>query len=749
MTIEISNGEAPPSYNSVAPAPADELADPSSNIDVTASFANLSISSTPPTGRPSVDICLVHLKLLHAVHSLQEDVGYTDGLWGLWDDRAEQDTGIIVDGALPWGVELDKLNHDQKVKLALSRLREKRWAIFLARAVDRYEAWWNAVSKTKQMLTESDMMTTGSSKYIDFTTSGAPLPWSDDLIPPLDVLMVMHAHMLNPRAFLEDAMRANMIEYWTAGMPWQAVNNAISTDLTYKASDEAQTNWVSRTGRNWSNQDDSMTKLLKCPWCKRNMEVPWTTCGTASESEISKGTIGNGYGDGNFSHECTCGEVITKELLSLSKFVKDTSLLLGKAVPMPGTLLEVTSGRPELTPTPPFSLIFPRTFPNRMIQLELRSKVLDLIDPGSLHSRSPSMADVRDLIEKITTDGQAIRRINGSLSRARRPAVQREAKIATRKMMSRYWENFSPFALDLCGAVMRQGVFIDKMIKLDWLHSPAVKATMGRLITKYERFVAIMKKHPYKMAVPTLDVDLAWHTHQLTPRDYYAYTVGKTGKFIDHDDKIDEDALSESFEWTTKTYQDLYGEVYSECTCWYCETVRESQGSRIGKLLNVSSSQKLADSFHASGTAKLCPPDNSAHISAHNSVKTLDTSMVGMHARARQKQKLEEAYRKALYGPFMYPIYFTPGLYYGWDPCYISSGQGAWANCAGGTCGNGNIAAGGCGGPGGCSAEVDVEVVDVEEVVDAVEVGDAAEGEEEEAVEAEAVEEDLELFILP
>lgn len=52
----------------------------------------------------------------------------------------------------------------------------------------------------------------------------------------------------------------------------------------------------------------------------------------------------------------------------------------------------------------------------------------------------------------------------------------------------------------------------------------------------------------------------------------------------------------------------------------------------------------------------------------------------------------------------MYPIYFTPGLYYGWDPCYISSGQGAWANCAVGTCGNGNIAAGGCGGPGGCSA---------------------------------------------
>jgi hypothetical protein len=100
-----------------------------------------------------------------------------------------------------------------------------------------------------------------------------------------DVLMVMHAHMLNPRAFLEDAMRANMIEFWAAGMPWQAVNNAILTNFTFKAGDEAQTTWVSRTGRNWANQEDSMTKTLKCPWCKSNMEVPWTTCGSTSESE--------------------------------------------------------------------------------------------------------------------------------------------------------------------------------------------------------------------------------------------------------------------------------------------------------------------------------------------------------------------------------------------------------------------------------------------------------------------------------
>jgi hypothetical protein len=412
----------------------------------------------------------------------------------------------------------------------------------------------------------------------------------------------------------------------------------------------------------------------------------------------SIGTIGSGYGDGNFSHQCpSCNRTVNKELLSLHKFIQDTVLLLGKGVPMPGTVLDIQSGEPQLVPEPAIMPNYTRTFPNRMIQLELRIKVLNLINPSSRSAaESPSMADVRDLIEKTTRNDQAVRRIDGSRARAGLQSVRRDAKITTRKMMSRYWENFSPFALDLCGAVMRQGVFIDKMVKLDWLHSPSARATMERLITKYHRFIRIMKKYPLKIAVPTLDVDLAWHTHQLSPKDYYEYTVTKTGKFIDHDDKIEESQLSESFEWTTKTYQELYKEVYSECTCWYCESkplppplskshpfiihhlssssipspsipcpqnttkvhvtkenhtaIRESQGSRLGKLLNVSSSQKLADTFHDSGTARLCPPDNSAHISAHNSVKTLETperARITAYLRARQNRRLDDAYERA------------------------------------------------------------------------------------------------------
>lgn len=41
-------------------------------------------------------------------------------------------------------------------------------------------------------------------------------------------------------------------------------------------------------------------------------------------------------------------------------------------------------------------------------------------------------------------------------------------------------------------------------------------------------------------------------------------------------------------------------------------------------------------------------------------------------------------------------------MYYGWDPCYVHTGAGAWGGCAAGSCGGGGVAAGACGNAGGC-----------------------------------------------
>jgi len=145
----------------------------------------------------------------------------------------------------------------------------------------------------------------------------------------------------------------------------------------------------------------------------------------------------------------------------------------------------------------------------------------------------------------------------------------------------------------------------------------------------------------------------------------------------------------------------------------------------------------VSEAFHRTGAARLCPPDNSAHISAHNAVKThipadqVARRTVAEHLQALHKQRLDENYAKAcrraekkgrklppreqyydhwgysyyMYAPYYYPLYWSPGMYYGYgSPGYIPSGDGTWANCCQGSCGNNGIAAGACGGPGGCGS---------------------------------------------
>lgn len=115
-------------------------------------------------------------------------------------------------------------------------------------------------------------------------------------------------------------------------------------------------------------------------------------------------------------------------------------------------------------------------------------------------------------------------------------------------------------------------------------------------------------------------------------------------------------------------------------------------------------------------------------------VKEVDRveAMLNNRHRAVAKRRLEDNYKKAqkraqkkgrelpprddaacshwgypymMYGPWVYPACYCPGLYYGSDPGALPSGTGTAGACVAGTCG-GSSAAGACAGPGAgqCSA---------------------------------------------
>lgn len=178
--------------------------------------------------------------------------------------------------------------------------------------------------------------------------------------------------------------------------------------------------------------------------------------------------IGKGYGDGELEYNCSqCKFKITHGALRLNKFRIDAQALINYDKAMPGTILDLDTGMPLLLADTSDN----RLFPSRLIKRPLLAEIAEKLKPG-VHAE-PSMLVVRDMIASITAAGgdkaalkaaeqkktsQAFKDVNMRVTPGGRKHV--------RKMMSRYWENSSSATLDLVGAVMRQGVFVDKMYKV-------------------------------------------------------------------------------------------------------------------------------------------------------------------------------------------------------------------------------------------------------------------------------------------
>lgn len=166
---------------------------------------------------------------------------------------------------------------------------------------------------------------------------------------------------------------------------------------------------------------------------------------------------------------------------------------------------------------------------------------------------------------------------------------------------------------------------------------------MDRFIVRYDRLFDIMGKRESQLAVPTLCVDLVWHTHQMSPPSYYRFSDEKTKMLIDHDDKIEVAQLNDAFAWTSKMYQQAFGEPYSECTCWYCEAIRASHSSSLDRVLKPKTRQ--AAEYLRKGSFP-SDPEQAPHVSLHNAVQDRNYRVVVR--RRIQTVQLQRDHKKAL-----------------------------------------------------------------------------------------------------
>lgn len=163
-------------------------------------------------------------------------------------------------------------------------------------------------------------------------------------------------------------------------------------------------------------------------------------------------------------------------------------------------------------------------------------------------------------------------------------------------------------------AIKRQCEFIQKMIEMDIEQLVEIDVMTGRVrdqiegaIDRYEKFMTLMwapDKPQNLILVPTLAIDLIWHSHQLDPVGYYSFCSENSpnGALVSHDDNIPPLNL-EDFRTETRTFwHQKYGADTYDCIGQKREEIENSQKA-MNKKGNVKRKLILYAIFLVIGVA--------------------------------------------------------------------------------------------------------------------------------------------------
>lgn len=156
-----TDGENPAASDNAASAPAKhsqpEVKLPSLNLQEPASLTETTVTK---------DFCIAHLKFLAALADLRDTVSSNDGLFDIYDSQAD-----------PFKSD------EQQMHQALARIREKRWAVYVTRAVDRFTVWWETCVPHAGGPFNTGAL--ASKSIMDRLNISTRINWTGDTLPPL------------------------------------------------------------------------------------------------------------------------------------------------------------------------------------------------------------------------------------------------------------------------------------------------------------------------------------------------------------------------------------------------------------------------------------------------------------------------------------------------------------------------------------------------------------------------------------
>jgi hypothetical protein len=118
-----------------------------------------------------------------------------------------------------------------------------------------------------------------------------------------------------------------------------------------------------------------------------------------------------------------------------------------------------------------------------------------------------------------------------------------------------------PFSIDLRAAVKRQIAFARKITSV-YPYDPVPENLLSDSQQRYAKFMNLVRVNQNPAIVPAVDIDLFWHTHQLTPSNYLPWCTHHIGFPINHNDSVSEGELTTSLDNTVSAWEVAYSEDY-------------------------------------------------------------------------------------------------------------------------------------------------------------------------------------------
>lgn len=397
--------------------------------------------------------------------------------------------------------------------------------------------------------------------FFDWTFSkwnSTKLPLESTIMPPLPVMMVWHTYLLNPRHYYEDSQRIS--SYYSENLttleefPLELAASLIDDETleAYSPSEERRKTFEDRTYSAYdihlvTHADEGLS--LPCPFCDHlNPLVTWIADGD------------RGFAQPKFEHKCEgCNQTFNKGNIGVGRFVEEFMMKKeGTPVYFPETYLRAREGTVDTQAADArYSKLF-KQLDTQWTEMSLRTPL-------------EKMEQKRQIANTLQWDPEVLCDVMHTSAQPRIP-LNKNARVKLLHRIANAYSHAGYASLDLVAAMLRQGTFIDKMVHMGWTrpgrweHADTL-APLVRSVARYHAFLDLTYVNGWSLLVPTLDIDLSWHTHQLKGRSYREDTLRILGRILNHDDSIDAGVISSRYDQTAKLWRERFGVPYSVCGC--------------------------------------------------------------------------------------------------------------------------------------------------------------------------------------